>query len=175
MWNLTLMCKYSGFTFIELMIVIAIIGILAAIAVPAYQVYAARAKISEAITQASPAKVLVSEAFLTNGIANLADISQEYNARPITQKQTRYVSDIQIDEQGVITLTLVNQNNVGLPTTVLGKTLVMTPNVEGAKLANTIGSIDWACASASKTSATAKNLAADIGSLPTLYAPPECR
>ncbi|RSE25513.1 pilin [Acinetobacter johnsonii] len=169
------MQKNQGFTLIELMIVVAIIGMLAMVAIPVYQTYVTRAKISEAMTHTSPARVLVSEAFITNGMVSLANITQEYNARPVTQKQTRYVSNIQIDDDGVITVTLTNQADVGLPTAVLGKTLVMTPNINGTKLAGTIGSIDWACASESNVTATAKNLVADIGTLPVTYAPPECR
>jgi type IV pilus assembly protein PilA len=62
-----LMKKQSGFTLIELMIVVAIIGILAAIAIPAYQDYTIRAKMSEAINAAAPAKTSISEFFQSQG------------------------------------------------------------------------------------------------------------
>ena len=169
------MKKNQGFTLIELMIVIAIIGVLAAIAIPAYQYHSARAKISEVLTQASPAKILVSEAFMTNGISAVVAAAIEYNARAATEKKTQYVSDIQIGNDGVITVTLTTNANVGLPSDVLGKTLVLTPNIGGAKLTISIGSIDWACASVSANNAAAKILVADLGTLAAQYAPSECR
>ncbi len=170
-----MMKKNQGFTLIELMIVVTIIGVLAAIAIPAYQYHSARAKISEALTQASPAKILVSEAFMTNGISAVVAAATEYNARAATEKKTQYVSDIQIGNEGVITVTLTTNGSVGLPSGVLGKTLVLTPSIDGAKLTATIGSIDWACASASANNAAAKNLVADSGTLAAQYAPSECR
>ncbi|NNH78478.1 prepilin-type N-terminal cleavage/methylation domain-containing protein [Acinetobacter sp. ANC 5380] len=169
------MNKNQGFTFIELMIVVAIIGVLAAIAIPAYQYHSARAKISEALTQASSAKVVVSEAFMTNGISAVVAGATEYNARAVSEKKTQYVSDMQIGNDGVITVILTTNGNVGLPSDVLGKTLVLTPNIDDAKLTTTVGSIDWACASASANNAAAKSLVADLGTLAAQYAPSECR
>lgn len=169
------MIKSQGFTLIELMIVVAIIAILAVVAISAYHTYTTRIKISEAIIGAGIAKTLVSETFISDGNTHLADMVLEYNASSVTDKQTRYVSDIQIDNNGVITITLTNQSNIGLPNDVLGKTLVMTPNVNGEKLTNTVGNIDWACASASNSNATAKSLVADLGTLPSIYAPSECK
>ena len=65
----------KGFTLIELMIVVAIIGILAAVALPAYQDYTVRAKVSELILAASSAKVAVSEAAQSNGTLDAASIA----------------------------------------------------------------------------------------------------
>lgn len=165
----------KGFTLIELMIVVAIIGVLAAIAIPAYQYHSARAKISEALTQVSPAKILVSEAFMTNGISSVVAAATEYNARAAIERKTQYVANMQIGNDGVITVTLTTNGSVGLPSDVLGKTLVLTPNIGGAKLSTTIGSIDWACASVSANNAAAKILVADLGTLSAKYAPSECR
>lgn len=81
------MDKSQGFTLIELMIVVAIIGILAAITIPAYQYNSTRAKISEALIQASSAKISVSEAFTVNGISAVAAVATEYNARAATEKK----------------------------------------------------------------------------------------
>jgi type IV pilus assembly protein PilA len=64
-----------GFTLIELMIVIAIVGILAAVALPAYQDYTVRAKVSEVIMAATPAKTAVSETFQTTGVLPPADFA----------------------------------------------------------------------------------------------------
>lgn len=65
------MKKEFGFTLIELMIVVAIIGILAAIAIPAYQDYTIRAKVSEGLTLAATAKTAVSEGFQTGDLAGM--------------------------------------------------------------------------------------------------------
>lgn len=81
------MKKNQGFTLIELMIVVTIIGVLAAIAIPAYQYHSARAKISEALTPISPIKILISEAFMTNGISTVAAAATEYNARATFEKK----------------------------------------------------------------------------------------
>ena len=170
------MLKNQGFTLIELMIVVAIIGVLAAVALPAYQTYATRAKVTEILVVASAAKTIVNEAYVTNGIDAVITAATNYNTRAASEKQTRYVSDIQIANDGVITVTTTSSSTVGLPNDVRGKTLVLTPNVAGAKLTTgVVGSMDWACASESKANATAKNLVAEVGTLPIMYAPPECR
>ncbi|MCH7290277.1 pilin [Acinetobacter sp. ANC 3926] len=119
---------------------------------------------------------MVSESFLVGGIAMVVNTATDYSARAATEKQTRYVSDIQIANDGVITVKLTTDSNVGLPTAVLGQTLVLTPNVARAKLtATSNGTIDWACATLTSTAATAKGLVADLGTLPSMYAPSECR
>lgn len=169
----------KGFTLIELMIVVAIIGILAAVALPAYQDYTVRAKVSEAVIAASSPKSLISEAFQSDSLAGVTAAATEYNGRDVAEKSSKIVSDIQIAEDtGVITVTLQDATTAGLPSDAESTEITFTPNVQGAALADgAIGAIDWACATSTNTTATARGLVAVAPAtpLPAKYAPSECR
>jgi type IV pilus assembly protein PilA len=71
----------QGFTLIELMIVVAIVGILAAIAIPAYQDYTVRAKVTEGLSLANAAKILVEDTFTSGGTAAMASISSAWSVQ----------------------------------------------------------------------------------------------
>lgn len=171
--------KQQGFTLIELMIVVAIIGILAAVALPAYQDYTIRAKVGEAILAASSAKALMSEAFQTDGITGMTAAAVGYNASPQAEKQSKYVDNVTITEgtpwdiQVAVNATAGN----GIPTGLHQQTLAYTPNVAlAAPVATSQGAIDWACASDTNATASARSLGSIVaGTLPAKYAPSECR
>ena len=129
-------------TFIELMIVVAIIGILAAIALPAYQDYTIRAKVSEAIISASSPKSALSEAFQTDGITGLTAAATAINSAATSTKASKYVKDYTVATAApwAITVTLSASAGNGIPTTLDDKTLVFSPNVNKAvPTANTTG------------------------------------
>lgn len=121
--------KNKGFTLIELMIVVAIIGILAAVAIPAYQDYTVRARVTEGLSLASAAKTAVAETAQSNG-GTLPATSAAAGYTPPTA--TNNVTSIGIGANGVITITYGSAVTTGA-------TMTLVPTVQ------TTGEIIWNC------------------------------
>ncbi|EMU2555754.1 pilin [Neisseria gonorrhoeae] len=123
----------KGFTLIELMIVIAIVGILAAVALPAYQDYTARAQVSEAILLAEGQKSAVTEYYLNHGIWPANNTSAGV-ASPPTDIKGKYVQKVEVNN-GVVTATMASSN--------------VNKEIQGKKLSlwakRQAGSVKWFC------------------------------
>ena len=124
--------RSQGFTLIELMIVVAIIGILAAIAIPAYEDYTIRAQISEAIILSGGLKNQVAEIYADEG--DLASMNSGFAGIPLAASITgKYVGNVAV-VAGVISATMGGAANAK----VLGERIILTPNETG-------GSLEWSC------------------------------
>ena len=127
------MKKQQGFTLIELMIVVAIIGILAAIAIPAYQDYTIRAQVSEGLNLAGGAKAAVSEYTMDRG--SFPDTNQVAGISTNVSINGKYVTQVQVVD-GLITVTYGNDAH----RIIRAQTLDLSPFTNA-------GSVEWTCSS----------------------------
>ncbi|HGO8409179.1 TPA: pilin [Neisseria meningitidis] len=158
----------KGFTLIELMIVIAIVGILAAVALPAYQDYTARAQVSEAILLAEGQKSAVTEYYLNHGIWPKNNTSAGV-ASSATDIKGKYVQSVEV-KNGVITATMLSS---GVNNEIKGKKLSLWATRQD-------GSVKWFCGQPVTRAGTATADAVtaatpDTDKINTKHLPSTCR
>ncbi len=144
---------HRGFTLIELMIAVAIVGILASIALPAYQDYAIRAKMSEAVLAAGACRTTISEIYQSGGSAPAAD------AWGCEGNTSKYVAGISTDGDGLVTVTVR-----GISASVDGRGISLSPFIGGAAAdsATMMGRAinEWRCGPAASNGVSTKYLPA---------------
>ncbi|HEZ2648833.1 TPA: pilin [Neisseria meningitidis] len=154
----------KGFTLIELMIVIAIVGILAAVALPAYQDYTARAQVSEAILLAEGQKSAVTEYYLNHGEWPANNSSA--GVATSSEIKGKYVEKVEV-AKGVITATMLS---TGVNKEIQGKKLSLWAKRQA-------GSVKWFCGQpVTRAANNADDVTADgNGKIDTKHLPSTCR
>jgi type IV pilus assembly protein PilA len=132
----------QGFTLIELMIVVAIIGILAAVALPAYQTYTIKAKVSEGILATSQCRTAVAEVYQTGDAANAPAAGAWGCESASGVRASKYVESVTTDADGKITVTLASLADAPDLKEAAGKAIRLIPqdSTGGDLLAASIGS-----------------------------------
>ncbi len=185
--NIISMKKNIGFTLIELLIVVAIVGILTSIALPGYQGFTVRVRIIDGLSLASSAK----KAIAVDGIASQFDLDlavSSWNRRANNLGATsKYVSSVLFppvpNSTGMITITYragavglgVGQNTLILAPYIQTGIVGNQPTLVAAILAGNRGPIDWACTSSSNLTAVSQGMPAPLGTVPSQFAPTQCR
>lgn len=154
----------DGFTLVELMIVVAIIGVLAAIALPAYQDYSKKARMSEVMLAATSCRNAVVEGY-QNGTASNAT-ANGWGCESSTASPSKFVASVRTSATGVITVAAANFNDADID----GKTISLTPYHSETVLKDTTAAghlhapvYKWVCGPTAS------------GGIPVKYLPASCR
>jgi type IV pilus assembly protein PilA len=155
----------KGFTLIELMIVVAIIGILAAIAIPAYRDYTIRSQVTEGLNFAASAKTAVSDTFISRGVWPATNVDAGMGASG--DIRSKFVGSVAVGTAGIITVTFDNDVNAEID----GETLQFTPYLSPN------GDVSWQCGLHPMTTQVVVVTGAvpAVGSVDQKYRPANCR